>query len=151
MPSPTDEEDDVPQSTRDRVAALAERAKERARDSIREARGPRGDLTLAAIDSLTRQYEAKKEEASRKCALALDAKRRSVSKGAAALDQTASLCQDMDATFASLTENAMKARTELEQFPRAELEDRDCQNLAALLTQLDDAQIRNGARLSGRI
>ena len=102
----------MPQSTRDRVAALAERAKERARDAIREARGPRGDLTLAAIDSLTRQYEAKKEEASRKCALALDAKRRSVSKGAAALDQTASLCQDMDATFESLTENAMKARTE---------------------------------------
>jgi len=56
-PSPlTDEEDDVPQSTRDRVAALAERAKERARDASREARGPRGDLTLAAIDALTRQY-----------------------------------------------------------------------------------------------
>ena len=83
----------MPQSTRDRVAALAERAKERARDAIREARGPRGDLTLAAIDQLTRQYEAKKDEASRKCALALDAKRRSVSKGAAALDKTASLCQ----------------------------------------------------------
>ena len=75
----------MPQSTRDRVAALAERAKERARDAIRETRGPRGDLTLAAIDALTRQYEAKKDEASRKCALALDAKRRSVSKGAAAL------------------------------------------------------------------
>ena len=129
----------MPQSTRDRVAALAERAKERARDAIREARGPRGDLTLAAIDSLTRQYEAKKDEAARKCALALDAKRRSVSKGAAALDKTASLCNDMDATFESLTENAMKARTELEQFPRAELEDARlaARNLAALLTQLD--------------
>ena len=57
----------MPQSTRDRVAALAERAKERARDAIREARGPRGDLTLAAIDQLTRQYEAKKDEAARKC------------------------------------------------------------------------------------
>ena len=32
------------------------------------------------------------------------------------------LCQDMDATFAP-TENAMKARTGREQFPRAELED----------------------------
>ena len=45
----------------------------------------------------------------------------------------------MDSTFESLTENAARARTELEQFPRAELEDARlaARNLAALLTQLD--------------
>lgn len=132
----------MPQSTRDRVAALAERARERARDAIREARGPRGDLTLAAIDALSREYEAKREKASQRCAEALEAKRRSVARGAAALEKTATVCRAMDATFESLTENAAAARVELEQFPRAELEELEdarlaaC-NLAALLTQLD--------------
>ena len=122
-----------------RIARIGYREGKFGQLELLDAERTLAETRLAAIDALTRQYEAKKDEAARKCALALDAKRRSVSKGAAALDQTASLCQDMDSTFESLTENAMKARTELEQFPRAELEDARlaARNLAALLTQLD--------------
>ena len=99
-PSPaTDEEDDVPQSTRDRVAALAERAKgaPATPSAKREAR-PARDLAPRPM-TLTRQAGARTEAKNRRRrgrpkmhARASDAKAPLRSKGAAALDKTAAAC-----------------------------------------------------------